>query len=321
MIIVVLDGQALNPTPGGDLDWSAVARSGTVEIFPRTPPELVVERLRGAQVAITNKVPFDAARLAELPELKLIAVTATGYNIIDTVAARERGVVVSNVPAYSTDSVAQHVFALILELTLQVGLHDQAVHAGEWLTSDDFCFCKAPLIELAGKTLGLIGFGQIGRKTGEIAHAFGMKVLAYSRSKTQRADFPFHWTEPDEIFRQADVISLHVPQTPETTTLINQRTLGLMKPTAFLINTARGGLVHETDLAEALQAGRIRGAGLDVLATEPMRRDNPLLTAPNCIITPHMAWATHEARSRCMQITAENIAAFAAGRPQNVVNP
>lgn len=321
MKIVVLDGQALNPTPGGDLDWNAVEQSGTLEIFPRTPPELVLERLRGAQVVITNKVPFDAARLAQLPELKLIAVTATGYNIIDTEAAKKQGVTVSNVPAYSTDSVAQHVFALILELTLQVGLHDRAVHAGEWLTSDDFCFRKAPLIELAGKTLGLIGFGQIGRQTGQIAHAFGMKVLAYSRTRSQTAQYPFQWAEPEEIFRLADFVSLHVPQTPQTTAMVNHRTLGLMKPTAFLINTARGGLVNEADLAAALNAETIRGAGLDVLAAEPMHKDNPLLTAKNCIITPHMAWATHEARARCMQITAANIAAFAAGKPQNVVNP
>ncbi len=318
MQIVALDGNPLNP---GDISWDAVASQGELTCHLRTSPAEVAERCASAEIVVTNKVPFDAQRLATLPKLKLIAVTATGYNIIDTQAARKQGVVVSNVPAYSTDSVAQMTFGLILNLASRISEHAQAVAEGKWITSPDMNLMLHSPTELTGKTIGIIGFGQIGRKVGDIAHAMGMKVRAFSRSRKDKPAYSnFAWANPDEIYKQADVITLHLPQTAETAGMINQKNIGLMKKTAILINTARGGLVNEKDLADALNTERIAGAGLDVVTVEPMAADNPLRTAKNCIITPHIAWASREARQRCMAITAANIAAFIQGRPINVVN-
>jgi glycerate dehydrogenase len=318
MRIVALDGYALNP---GDLSWDALAELGNLTVYPRTSPAEFTARFGEAEIAVTNKVPFDAERIASLPHLKFIAVTATGYNVIDTAAARRHGVAVSNVPAYSTDSVAQHAFALILNLAGRIDEHARAVEKGDWTRSPDMNLMLHAPIELAGKTIGIIGFGAIGRRVAELAHALGMKVLGYSRSRKNAPSYqPFAWADLPEILAASDVISLHVPQTPETTGLIDRNTLGRMKPGALLINTARGGLVNERDLADALNTGRIAGAGLDVVAIEPMAAENPLRAAKNCIITPHIAWATLEARRRCMAITAANIAAFLKEQPINVVN-
>jgi glycerate dehydrogenase len=315
MKIVILDGYTLNP---GDNPWDALTALGEVVIYDRTPADQVVERAAGAEVVLTNKVALPAQVLAQLPKLKLIAVMATGYNIVDIDAARLQGVVVCNVPTYSTESVAQFTFALLLELCHHVGAHDALVQQGEWTRSADFCFWRYPLVELSGKTMGIVGFGRIGQRVGQIAEAFGMKVLAASGSgATARQDrVPL-----EELFARADVISLHCPQTPANAGFVNRNLLKLAKPTAFLINTARGGLVNEEDLVQALNEGRLGGAAVDVVSAEPMRADNPLLKARNCIITPHIAWATLAARQRLMQTTARNIAEFMAGRAVNVVNP
>jgi glycerate dehydrogenase len=315
MKIVVLDGYTLNT---GDNPWGSLRALGEVVIYDRTPVDQIVERSAGAEVVLTNKVPLSSTTLAQLPKLKLIAVLATGYNIVDIEAARLQGVVVCNVPTYSTESVAQFTFALLLELCHRVGAHDALVHDGEWTRSADFCFWRHPLIELSGKTMGIVGFGRIGRRVGQIAEAFGMKVLAGSASvSAARGDR----VSLEELFSRSDVISLHCPQTPANTGFVNRELLRLMKPTALLINTARGGLVNEKDLAEALNEDRLGGAAVDVVSAEPMKGDNPLLGAKNCIITPHIAWATLAARRRLMETTVRNVAAFMAGRPENVVNP
>lgn len=317
MKIVALDGHTLNP---GDTSWKAVEALGEFTVFPRTPPEMSFERLADADIAITNKARLSSDLIERLPNLRFIAVTATGYDVVDVAAARKRGIVVSNVPGYSTDAVAQHTFALLLELTNRVGDHHQAIQAGEWTRCPDFSFSKGRLTELAGKTIGIVGFGQIGQRVAQIALAFNMRVLAHSRSRRHAIFHPaFGWADASEIFRLADVVSLHLPQTDETAGLVNASLLRTMKPTAFLINTARGGLVVEEDLAAALREERLAGAAVDVVSKEPVSAANPLLDCPNCIITPHLAWATLEARNRLMQRTAENIAAFQQGRPINVV--
>ena len=294
MKIVVLDGFTLNH---GDLSWGTL---GEATIYERTPPELVVERVGDAEVVLTNKVFVDVTKL---PKLRYIGVTATGYNVVDLAAARERGIVVTNVPGYATRSVAQHTFALLLELCHHVGHHAATIQ--KWPANPDYCYWNFPQIELAGLTMGIIGHGQIGREVEKLALAFGMRVL------TRRSD---------DVFRDSDVVTLHCPLTPSTQGFVNAARLALMKRTAFLINTGRGGLVVEQDLADALNAGRIAGSGLDVLSTEPPRTDNPLLTAKNCIITPHIAWATRAARERLMGEVAENLRAFFSGRPRNVVS-
>jgi glycerate dehydrogenase len=306
MKIVVLDAHALNP---GDLSWEALHALGEVEIFPRTPQELTVERAAGAAVALTNKTAFSADVIESLPDLRYIGVLATGYNVIDIDAARRRGIVVSNVPTYGTASVAQFVFALLLELCHRVEQHAVEVRDGGWSRNPDWSFSHAPQIELAGKTIGIIGFGRIGRQTARIAEAFGMRVLSYDVDHGNLED----------LLRQSDIVSLHVPLFPETRELINARTLALMKPTAFLINTSRGPLINERDLAEALHAKRIAAAALDVLSVEPPPAGHPLLNAPNCLVTPHMAWSTAEARGRLLEIVIENVRAFLTGSPQNVV--
>lgn len=314
MKIVILDGYTLNP---GDNPWDSLRALGEVVIYDRTPAEQVVERSGDAEVVLTNKVPLPAKVLAQLPKLKLIAVMATGYNIVDTAAAKQQGVVVCNVPTYSTESVAQFTFALLLELCHHVGAHSALVHEGEWVRSADFCFQRHPLIELSGKTMGIVGFGRIGRRVGQIAQAFGMKVLAGSAPGVEvKADR----VSLGELFARADVISLHCPQTPANAGFVNGALLKVVKPSALLINTARGGLVNEVDLAGALNENRLGGAAVDVVSAEPMRAGHPLLGARNCIITPHIAWATLAARQRLMAATTRNVAAFKAGRPVNVVN-
>jgi glycerate dehydrogenase len=318
MKTVVLDGFCLNP---GDLSWDGLRRFGELEVFDRTAPEEVVARLAGASVALINKIKLTADVLRQTPDLKYVGVLATGYDVVDVAAARAHGIVVTNVPAYSTASVSQLVFALILELCHHVQLHSDAVHNGEWARCPDFCFWKSPLIELAGKTMGIVGFGQTGRQTARIADALGMRVLAVNRHQVNPPSYPrFRWASIEEVLRKSDVVSLHAPLTPETRAIINARTLALMKPTAILINTARGPLVDAAALAEALNTGRLAGAGLDVMSVEPPPADNPLLSAKNCLMTPHIAWATREARIRLMNIAVENVAAFLASQPHNVVS-
>lgn len=315
--IVVLDGYTLNP---GDNPWDELARLGDLEVFDRSPADTVLARAHGAQIVLTNKTPLPAATLAQLPDLRLIGVLATGYNVVDTAAAAARGILVCNVPEYGTDSVAQHVFALLLELCQHTGRHARAVRAGEWITAPDFCFWKAPIVELAGLTFGIVGLGRIGRRVATLAQAFGMRVLAASPRPRDLPD-GIAATSLDELFAQADVISLHCPLIPATQGLVDRERLRRMKRSSYLINTARGPLVVEADLAEALQEGWIAGAGLDVVAAEPMRADNPLRTAPNCLITPHVAWASLAARRRLMQTTVRNVEAYLSGRPLHVVNP
>jgi len=313
--IVVLDGYTMNP---GDLSWEGLERLGECTVYDRTPPEKVVERAAGAEIILTNKVPFDRERLARLPALKYIGVLATGYNIIDTAAARERGIVVTNVPTYATQSVAQLVFALVLELAHHAGDHSRGVHESRWTRSPDFCYWDWPLVELDGLVMGIVGFGRIGRAVADMARAFGMKVLAHDAAAPPQTGAES--VDLETLFRRSDVVSLHCPLTPETEDLVNAKRLALMKPTALLINTSRGPVVNERDLADALNTGRIAGAGLDVLSTEPPKADNPLLGAKNCILTPHIAWATRAARERLMKTVVANVRAFLAGRPQNVVN-
>jgi glycerate dehydrogenase len=317
MKIVVLDGYCLNP---GDLTWDALRAFGEVEVFDRTPADRVVERARGATAAFTNKTPLPADVLASLPELRYIGVLATGYNIVDTAAAARQGIVVTNIPTYGTASVAQFVFALLLELCHNVGAHSTAVCAGEWSRSADWCFWKSPLVELAGRTMGIVGFGRIGRTVGRIADAMGMRVIAADAVQTNPPEWPgFRWAQFEELMAESDVVSLHAPLFPETRGMVNARTLGLMKQSAFLINTSRGPLVVDTDLADALNAGRLAGAALDVLSIEPPDGQNPLLRARNCIVTPHIAWATREARARLMDLATGNLAAWVAGKPRNVI--
>ena len=319
MKIVVLDGYTLSADGNA---WEALRTLGDVEIHDRSSPDELAERARGASVLITNKARIPAEVIDNSPELRFIAVSATGFDCVDVAAATRRGILVSNVPEYGTDSVAQLTFALLLELCHHVGRHAHAVRAGEWARSPDFCFWKAPLIELAGKTMGIVGFGRIGRRVGDLAHAFGMAILAHSRARSEPPAYrPFAWAGLDELFSAADVISLHCPLTPASAGLVNRERLRRMRPGAFLINTARGGLVVEQDLAEALNEGRLAGAVVDVVTQEPIRPDNPLLAAHNCLITPHIAWATREARRRLLDATVANVAGFLAGRPTNVVNP
>lgn len=318
MKIVVLDGHTMNP---GDNPWTPLQALGEAVIHERTAPDQVVSRSREAGILVVNKVELTRDVLAQLPLLRMIAVTATGYNVVDVAAARERNIPVCNVPVYSTDSVAQFVFALLLELCHHVGLHHDEVTAGAWSRSPDFSFWKTPLVELTGLTMGIVGFGRIGRRVGELAHAFGMRVLAFNRHPGPAPAYEsFAWSPLNDLVSQSDVVSLHCPLTPENKGMVNRQLLSRMKTTAFLVNTARGPLVAERDLAEALNGGRIAGAAVDVVSAEPIRADNPLLTARHCIITPHMAWATLAARRRLMAATVENVKCFLEGRPVNGVN-
>lgn len=319
MKITVLDGFTLNP---GDNPWTPLESLGDLTVYERTSPEDVVARSRDADILLTNKTPLNADSIQQLPNLKFIGVLATGVNVVDLEAARERSIPVSNVPEYSTDSVAQHVMAVILSMIHRPFEHSTAVYSDQWQEAGDFSFWLSPLYELSGKTMGVVGYGRIGKRVCELAAAFGMNVLAHNPSYKQktRLDYlRFDWCPLDQIFRESDFISLHCPLTEETAGLVDSRIIDLMKPTALLINTARGGLINEEQLAKALKEKRIAGACLDVVSQEPIQKDNPLLTAPNCMITPHNAWATMEARQRLMKATAENIEAFLGGQPINTV--
>lgn len=315
--LVVLDAYTLNP---GDNPWTPVAAHGELTTFERTEPEQIVERALGADVVLTNKTPLDAATLAALPGLRGVCVLATGVNVVDTRAAAARGIPVCNVPAYSSASTAQHTIALLLELTNHVGRHDRAVHDGMWVSSPDFSFTLAPLTELEGLTLGIVGFGAIGRRVGEIARALGMIVRAAGQA---RRDGDPGWLERaplDALFAECDVLTLHCPLNEQTRGLVNAARLSSMRRTALLVNAGRGPLVNEAELALALNGGVIAGAALDVLSQEPPNADNPLLGAKNCVITPHIAWLSLAARRRAMQIAADNVAALLRGAPRNVVN-
>ena len=322
MKIVVLDGYALNP---GDLDWSKLASLGNLQVYDRTDPEDVLERAAGAQIVLTNKVVLDGELIRALPELRYIGVLATGYDVVDIAAARENNIPVTNVPGYSTASVVQMAFALLLEMTQQVGHYSRLVREeGRWVSSPDFCFWDRPLRELAGLRLGLVGFGQIGRRVARVASAFDMQVQVH----TAHPEKYRHWQESDgiafieleQLFSESDVVSLHCPLTAQTRGLVDERFLRMMKPQALLINTARGPLLDEQAVAKALNRGQLAGLGVDVLSCEPPSADNPLLSAANVFITPHVAWATQEARSRLLQIAVDNIRGFLAGHGGNVVN-
>jgi glycerate dehydrogenase len=317
MNIVVLDGYTLNP---GDLSWEGLEALGSCTVHDRTPAPDIVSRAASAHIVLTNKTPLTRDTLALLPPLRYIGVLATGYNIVDVAAARERGIPVTNVPSYGTMSVAQVVFAHLLNLTHGIAHHTGAVRQGRWSSSTDFSFWDTPLMELSGKTMGIIGAGQIGRAVARIARSFGMDVIAYDHSPAAPVPADVRLVQLEEIFSRSDVVTLHCPLTAETTGLVNRERLALMKPTAFLINTSRGPVIDETALAEALEGGVIAGAGLDVLSSEPPPPDHPLLHARNCYITPHFAWASTAARRRLMDEVVENVRAFLEGRKRNVVN-
>ncbi len=316
MKIVVLDGYGLNP---GDLSWDAVSQLGELTVYDRTSSEEIIARSAGAEAILTNKTVITAEIMEALPDLKYIGVLATGYNVVNIDAAREKGIVVTNIPAYSTPSVAQMVFAHILNIAQQVQHHSEEVRKGRWTNNADFCFWDTPLIELREKKIGLVGLGHTGYNTARIAIGFGMQVTAYTSKSSLQLPPEIKKRTLDELFSECDIVSLHCPLTDETKELVNAERLRLMKPTTILINTGRGPLVNEQDLADALNAGKLYAAGLDVLSSEPPKADNPLLTARNCYITPHIAWASLEARTRLMDILVENIKAFQAGKPVNNV--
>ena len=316
--IVILDGYTINP---GDNPWDSLEALGNCTIYDRTPNDIKLERARDAEIILLSKVKLDEAALEALPKLKYISMLATGYNNVDVAAAGRRGIPVSNIPAYSTESVVQTTFALLLELAMHVGLHDASVRAGEWISCPDHAYWKTPLLELDGLTLGIVGYGTIGQAVARVGAAFGMKIIAYAPRIPQNAGaVPVRFVTLEELFASADAISLNCPQTPDNGGFVNSHLLGLMKSSAFLLNLARGGLVNEADLAQALRDGQIAGAGLDVLAHEPMLADNPLRSAPNCIFTPHIAWASIAARKRLMATVTANVAAYMTGSPINVVN-
>ena len=315
MNVVVLDGHTLNP---GDLSWGELQSLGECRIYDRTPPDEVVKRAADAEIVLTNKTVLTREQIHSLPKLRYIGVLATGYNIVDIAAAREGNIPVTNVPTYGTRSVAQHTLALLLELTQHVGHHARTVRDGRWTKCPDFCYWDYPLIELDGLTMGIVGLGRIGGAVAELAKAFRLNLLATSSTPGQSSP-GIQFVELESLFRQSDVVSLHCPLTPRTNNLVNAKRLALMKPTAFLLNTSRGGLVEEQALADALNSGRIAGAAVDVLSLEPPPADNPLLRAKNCLVTPHIAWATRAARSRLLATAVANLRAFLDGRAQNVV--
>jgi glycerate dehydrogenase len=318
MKIVVLDGHALN---SGDLSWEALSAIGELQVFDRSADDQIVARAHEAEIVLINKTRLSAQILRQLEGTRYIGVLATGYDVVDVQAARELKISVTNIPTYATASVAEFTFALLLELCHHVALHGEATRAGEWSRSKDFSFWKTPLVELAGKTIGIIGLGQIGRRVADIALAFEMRVIAANAARSPVPDWPrLRWCEVDELLPQADVVSLHCPLLPQTRGIINAKSLAMMKPGAFLINTSRGPLVVEQDLADALNNGRLAGAGVDVLSSEPPSPDNPLLRAKNCIVTPHIAWASKEARTRLLNTAIANLRAFLEGHPINVVN-
>ena len=315
--LVVLDGYTLNP---GDLTWDDLNELCDVTVYDRTPKEEIISRIGDAELVFTNKTPLTGETLDKLPTLKYIGVLATGYNVVDTQAAREKGVIVTNIPTYGTTAVAQFVFALLLEICHHVGEHGKAVKAGRWSASKDFCFWDFPLIELVGKTIGIVGLGRIGRATAKIAQAFGMKVLAFDEFKNlDLQSDTLQYVELDQLFIESDVISLHCPLFESTKGIINKENLAKMKDGVIIINTSRGPLIVEQDLLEALESGKVFGAAVDVVSKEPIEEDNVLLKAKNCIITPHIAWAPKEARQRLLDIAVDNVRAFLNGKPQNMV--
>jgi len=317
MNIVVLDGYTLNP---GDLNWEGMNKLGNLMVYDRTTPSETVERAKNAEALYTNKVILNREVINQLPGLKFICVLATGFNVVDVEAAREKGIVVTNIPAYSTDSVAQLVFAHILNFCNRVELHATGVRNGKWTSHEDFSYQSTPQVEISGKTLGIIGFGRIGQTVARIGHAFGMNIIFTNRSLKTGFSGWCRQTSLENVFRESDFLSINCPFTAENKGFVNLSLIKLMKPTSFLVNTGRGLLINEPDLAEALNKGLIAGAGLDVLSSEPPADDNPLLAARNCFITPHIAWATHESRTRLMQIATDNLRTFLDGKPQNMVS-
>lgn len=317
MKIVILDAYAANP---GDLSWDEFAALGDLTVYDRTAQEDAAARIGDAEVVFINKIRLTDDIFAACPNLKLVSILATGYNIVDLAAAKRRGITVCNVPGYSTRAVVQMTFALLLEICQQVGLHSGAVHTGRWQTCPDFCFWDRPLIELDGKTMGIVGYGAIGSAVGTVAQALGMKLLVTARHERPVPEGARFVSLP-ELLAQSDVVSLHCPQTAENARMIDAGALAQMKDGAILLNTARGGLLDEQAVADALRSGKLLAAGMDVVSAEPIRAGNPLLTAPNCFLTPHIAWAPLETRRRLQAISAENLRAFLAGKPQNVVNP
>ncbi|MBU3183938.1 D-2-hydroxyacid dehydrogenase [Clostridium estertheticum] len=317
MKIVVLDGFTLNP---GDLSWKEFEKLGELKVYDRTSFDEIVDRAYDCEIILTNKTPLSMDTLKKLPKIKYIGVLATGYNVVDVKAANEMGIIVTNTPAYGTNSVAQFVFALLLEICHHVGEHNEVVRKGAWANSKDFCFWNYPMIELAGKTMGIIGMGRIGVVTSSIAQAFGMNVLAYNPSKKESLiSDTFKYVELDQLYEGADVISLHCPLFEETKGIINKESIKKMKDGVIIINTSRGPLIVEEDLAQALNSGKVAGVGLDVMSVEPVQMDNPLMRAKNCLITPHIAWAPKESRERLMNIAVDNLAQFVKGRPINIV--
>ena len=317
MKIVVLDGYTENP---GDLSWDGLRALGELTVYDRTRPEEAASRIQDAEIIVTNKVPVTRALLDQCTGIRYVSVLATGYNVVDLKAASERGIPVSNVPAYSTAAVGQFTIGMLLEICGQIGFHDRRVHNGDWAACPDFCYWKTPLIELAGKTMGIIGFGRIGRQTGAIARAMGMQVLATGSRPCDEGRAIAEYVDLDTVLRQSDVISLHCPLFPETTGIINKDTIAKMKDGVIILNMARGPMIVEEDLAQALNSGKVYAAGMDVVSQEPIRADNPLLTAKNCFITPHIAWASRECRQRIMDITEQNIRSFLEGNVRNRVN-
>ena len=318
MKIVILDGYTENP---GDLSWEGFAALGELTVYERTAAADIVPRIGDAEIVYTNKTPITAETLAACPKLRYIGLLATGYNVVDVAAAKARGVAVTNIPTYGTAAVAQFAIAMLLEICHHVAHHSDAVHAGRWTANPDWCFWDYPLIELDGKTMGIIGFGRIGQATGRIARALGMRVLAYDSRPSDAGRAIAEYVPLDELLANSDVISLHCPLFPETEGIVNQANIARMKDGVILLNNSRGPLVVEQDLSDALNSGKVYAAGLDVVSTEPIRPDNPLLKAKNCFITPHISWAPRESRQRLMDIAVENLRAFLAGAPVNVVNP
>lgn len=320
MKIVILDGYTENP---GDLSWEGIKQFGELTVYDRTPindEAEILKRIGDAEVVYTNKTPLTKTILERTSGLKYIGVLATGYNVVDVTAAKERGIPVSNIPAYGTAAVGQFAIALLLEICHHIGHHNQAVHDGRWGKNDDFCFWDYPLIELAGKTLGIIGFGRIGQATGHIAKAMGMNVIAFDEHRSDSGSAIAEYVHLDEIYKRSDVISLHCPLFPSTEGMINKDSISKMKDGVIILNNSRGQLIVEQDLADALNSGKIYAAGLDVVSSEPIKENNPLLTAKNCIITPHISWAPKESRQRLMDIAVENLKSFVEGRPVNIVN-
>ncbi len=318
MKIVILDGYTENP---GDLSWEGFEALGELTVYDRTPAELIIKRINDAAIVYTNKTPITKATLDACPSIQFIGVLATGFNVVDTVAAKEKNIPVANIPTYGTAAVAQFTMALVLELCHHIGEHSDCVKKGDWTNCPDFCFWNYPLIELAGKTMGIIGFGRIGQTTAKMAQAFGMEVLAFDEYQNPAFESETcHYASLDELLEKSDVIALHCPLLPSTEGIINKDTIYKMKDGVLIVNDSRGPLINEVDLRDALNSGKVAGAAVDVVSTEPIKMDNPLLEAKNCIITPHIAWAPKESRQRLMDIAVSNLDAFIKGKPQNIVN-